>query len=188
MGVILAAVGTFALCFVIDKLFTKIFRSRSQHRSGLSVRLSKHYAVAGILLVVLGIAALVSGVLDTVALAVGGAAVIVLGVCLVVYYMAFGIYYDADSFILTSFGKKTTVYEFRDIRCQQLYVVQGGNVIVELYMNDGRTVQLQSAMEGMNPFLDHAFSAWLRQTGRDPETCDFHDPANSCWFPPLEVQ
>ena len=188
MGVILVVVGTFALCFGIDKLFTKLFRSQKQHRSGLSVRLSKHYAIIGVLLVVLGIGALVSGVLNTPALTAAGAAVLVLGICLVVYYMTFGVFYDADSFILTTFGKKNTVYSFGDIRCQQLYVVQGGNMIVELYMTDGRTVQIQSAMEGMVPFLDHAFTAWLRQTGRDPQTCDFHDPANYCWFPPLEVQ
>jgi len=65
--------------------------------------------------------------------------------------------------------------------------VQGGNVIVELHLKDARAVSLQSGMEGVYPFLDHAFYAWCRQTGRDPETCDFHDPANSLWFPMEEV-
>ena len=23
------------------------------------------------------------------------------------------------------------------------------------------------------------------QTGTDPESCDYHDPGNSCWFPPV---
>lgn len=186
MLAILVIVGTFALCFGVDYLFTKKFRSQSQHRSGLSVRLNKHYAGFGLVFAVIGIAALISGVLNTPVLAVGGVVVIVLGVCLVVYYMTFGIFYDADSFILTTFGQKSTVYAFRDICGQQLYMVQGGNVIVELHMGDGRTVQIQSAMEGAYPFLDHAFSAWVRQTGRDPQSCDFYDPENSCWFPPVE--
>ena len=27
---------------------------------------------------------------------------------------------------------------------------------------------------------------WLEQTGRRQEDCGFYDPANSCWFPPVE--
>lgn len=183
MDMILVAVGTLALCFGLDKLFTKLFRSQAQHKTGLSVRLSKRYAAFGLILVAIGIAALISGVMDTWALAAGGVIVVILGICLIVYYMTFGIFYDAESFILTTFGNKSTVYAFRDIRCQQLYVVQGGSVVVELHMTDGRTVQLQSAMDGYDKFLDHAYDAWLRQTGRQPEDCAFHDPDNSCWFP-----
>ena len=187
MTPIFVIVATFALCFGVDYLFTKKFRSKTQHRSGLSVRLSKHYAVIGVLLMVLGIAALISGVLNTPVLVAGGVFVIALGIFLIGYYMSFGIFYDADSFILTTFGKKSTVYTYRDIQAQQLYLVQGGNVIVELHMHDGSAVQIHSAMEGANRFLDHAYSAWLRQTGRDPRTCDFYDPENSVWFPPVEA-
>ena len=64
--------------------------------------------------------------------------------------------------------------------------MQGGNIIVELHMDDGTTVSLQSAMEGINPFLDTAFAAWCLQTGRDPQSCDFHDPSQSLWFPTVE--
>ena len=53
-------------------------------------------------------------------------------------------------------------------------------------MTDGRTVQLQSAMDGVYPFMDKAFTMWLRQTGRRQEDCSFYDPQNSCWFPPVE--
>ena len=186
MAAIFVVIGTLALCFGIDKLFTKLFRSKVQHRSGLSVRLNKRYASVGVVLTALGALGLISGVLNTPVMIFGGVLVIVLGVCLLVYYMSFGIFYDADSFILNTFGKRSVTYVFGDIRCQQLYVVQGGSLILELYMNDGCTVQLQSSMEGVYTFLDHAFTAWLRQTGRDPATCDFHDPGNSRWFPPLE--
>ena len=111
---------------------------------------------------------------------------LLMGAALITYYMSFGIFYDADSFILTTFGKKSVVYRFADIRAQQLYTIQGGGVLVELHMADGRTVSIQSAMEGAYPFLDHAFAAWCRQTGRDPESCGFHDPSQSLWFPTEE--
>ena len=56
----------------------------------------------------------------------------------------------------------------------------------ELYLKDGSTVSLQSTMDGVYPFLDTAFAGWCLQTGRDPESCDFHDPSKSLWFPPVE--
>lgn len=188
METILVVVGTFALCFGVDKLFTKIFRSQAEHHSGLAVRLSKRYGAFGLILAVIGVAALISGVMDTWALTAGGVVVVLVGVGLIVYYMTFGVFYDTDTFILTTFGKKSTTYSYKDIKCQQLYIVQGGNVVVELHMTDGRTVQLQSGMEGMYAFLDHAFAAWLRQTGRTVEDCPFYDPKNSCWFPSADAE
>ena len=184
--VIAVAAATFGLCYLFDKGFTNTFRSKAQHHSGLAVRASKRYAVFGIGLVILGIAAVVTGLSDGPVLLIGGIIVLLAGVGLIVYYLSYGIFYDADSFIYTTFGKKSVTYCFGDIQAQQLYLVQGGNIIVELHMKDGRTVSLQSAMEGTYPFLDHAFSAWCRQTGRDPETCDFHDPSQSLWFPRVE--
>lgn len=186
MPIILVVLGTFALCFAVDKGFTKVFRGKEQHKSGLSVRLNKKYGLAGILLAVLGVAAVFAGIRESsTLLLVGGGLIIVMGVCLLVYYMTFGIFYDSDSFILTTFGKKSITYAFRDIKCQQLFNAYGA-IVIELHMNDGRAVQLQASMEGVYPFLDKAFSAWLRQTGRTMESCTFHDPENSCWFPPVE--
>ena len=68
-------------------------------------------------------------------------------------------------------------------RGQKLYLIQGGSVMIELHLADGRTIGLQSGMDGVYPFLDHAFYAWCRLTGRDPDTCEFHDPSQSKWFP-----
>ena len=186
MPIILVALATFALCFAVDKGFTKIFRGKEQHKSGLSVRLNKKYGLAGILLGVLGVAAIFAGTREpSTLLLVGGGLIIVMGVCLLVYYMTFGIFYDSDSFVLTTFGKRSVTYAFRDIKCQQLYNAYGA-IVIELHMTDGRAVQLHATMEGVYPFLDKAFAAWLRQTGRTMESCTFHDPENSCWFPPVE--
>lgn len=186
LGIIVMAAATFGVCFLLDKGFTKVFRGTQQHQTGLSVRLSKRYGSGGLLLVVLGLAAVFSGVTNGKVLLVGGIFVALLGVGLIVYYMTFGVYYDADSFVLTTFGRKSTTYAFRDIRAQQLYTVTGGSTIIELHLHSGRTVSLQSTMTGVYPFLDSAFAAWCRQTGRNPEDCPFHDPANSRWFPGLE--
>lgn len=183
--VILAAAGTFGLCFLVDKGFTKIFRSKAQHKSGLSVRANKRYAVVGLLLAVLSIAAVLNSLDGEWLLLAGGCLLALVGVFLIVYYMTFGIFYDDESFILTTFGKKSTIYRYADIKAQQLYVTYG-NVIIELHMTDGRTVQLHANMEGAYPFLDKAYAAWLVQKGLTEEECAFHDPSNSCWFPPVE--
>ena len=187
MFYILVAAAVFGLCFLVDKGFTKSFRNQTQHKSGLSVRLSKRYALFGLILTLVGILAICMGLADGSVLLWGGVIVLLMGAGLITYYLTFGIFYDADSFIFTTFGKKSVVYSFSDIREQKLYVVQGGSIIVELHMADGRAVSLQSTMEGTYPFLDHAFAAWCRQTGRNPEECAFHDPSNSLWFPMEEV-
>lgn len=184
--VIVVAALTFGVCYLFDKGYTNIFRNKIQHQTGLAVRVNKRYAVFGLFLTLLGILAIITGVTDGPVLLVGGIIVLLVGACLITYYMTFGIFYDADSFILTTFGKKSVTYRFCDIRTQQLYVVQGGSVVIELHLADGRAVSVQSGMEGTYPFLDHAFSAWCRQTGRDPENCPFHDPSNSLWFPTEE--
>lgn len=185
LGVLLVAALVFGVCFLIDKGFTKLFRSQAQHKSGLSVRLNKKYGAFGLILFVLGISAVFTGIGDGWVLTAGGALIALVGIALVVYYMTFGVFYDNDSFILTTFGKKSTTYRYADIKSQQLYNSYG-SILIELHMADGRNVQLQSAMTGVYPFLDKAFSAWCAQKGLREDDCTFHDPANSCWFPPME--
>lgn len=185
IAVLIVAALVFGVCFLIDKGFTKLFRSQAQHYSGLSVRLNKKYAAFGLVLFVLGLGAFFAGLDQELLLLIGGALIAVIGVGLVVYYMTFGVFYDEDTFLLTTFGKKSAVYRYSDIAGQQLYN-NYGQTVIELHMTDGRAVQLQSAMPGVYPFLDKAFSAWCRQRGLREEDCDFHDADNSCWFPPVE--
>ena len=66
---------------------------------------------------------------------------------------------------------------------QKLYLITGGNIVVELQLENGKTVSLQSTMEGVYPFLDTAFQRWCAQKGLTPEECDFYDPQKSWWFP-----
>ena len=187
MLVFLVIAGTLLLCWLVDKGFEKLFRSRPQHVSGKSVRLNKYYGVGGLLLTVLGISAVFSGVKnDTALLLYGGILLILVGIALIVYYMTFGVFYDKDSFLLTTFGKKSTTYRYADIQQQQLYRNQGGSVLIELYLRDGRSVQLQSTMKDVYAFMDTAFEGWCHQRGVQKEDCAFYDPDNSCWFPSVE--
>ena len=50
-------------------------------------------------------------------------------------------------------------------------------------LENGKSVSVNSNMDGVYPFLDAAFSHWCRQKGIDPESCAFHDPSKSWWFP-----
>lgn len=184
--VIVIAAVAFGLCFLVDKGFTKLFRNQAQHKSGRAVRLNKRYGSIGLIVAVLGVAALVAGIGDKSWLMIAaGSALLLVGAALVVYYMTFGVFYDEGSFILTTFGKKSRTYRYADIKGQQLYA-NYGSVVIEIFMRDGRTFQLQSGMKEVYPFMDYAFERWLEQTGRDRESCDFHDPEKSCWFPQME--
>ena len=184
--ILLTAAAVFGLCFAVDKAFAKLFRSKAQHRSGMAVRANKRYGLFGVILSVLGIMAVCVGISDGPVLLWGGIVVLLMGAALAVYYLSFGVFYDGETFLLSRFGKKEVTYRFSDIKGQKLYMVQGGNVIIELHMADGGTVSLQSTMDGVYPFLDTAFAAWCLQTGRDPQSCDFHDPSQSLWFPTVE--
>jgi hypothetical protein len=184
--ILMVAAVVFGLCFLADRLFKKLFRNQRQHSSGRSVRLNKRMCTFGIMMIVLGVVAVFACLNGSgMVLGAGGGLIIVVGIGLIVYYMSFGIYYDEDSFYLNTFGRKGISYDYEAIQGQRLYTASG-NVVVELHMKDGRTVGLQSAMDGVYPFLDEAFAGWCRQTEHDPENCDFHDPSNSIWFPVVE--
>ena len=184
--VLFLAAAIFGICFAVDKAFTKAFRSKAQHRSGMAVRANKMYGLAGLILSILGILGFLTALGSNILLLIGGAVALVLGICLVTYYLSFGIFYDGETMLICGFGKKDREYFFRDIQGQKLYLVQGGSLIVELHMADGSAVSLQSSMDGILPFLDTAFAAWCLQKGIDPQSCTFHDPSQSLWFPTVE--
>ena len=186
--ILLVAAAVFGVCYLIDKTFTKLFRSKAQHMSGMAVRVSKTYGVVGVILIVIGIMAVIVGISSSVLLLIGGVIVLCMGIGLAAHYLGHGIFYDGESFLVSSFGKKSVTHYFKDIREQKLYLIQGGNIVIELHMADGSAVSLQSTMDGVYPFLDTAFAGWCLQTGRDPQSCDFHDPSKHWWFPHEEEE
>ena len=177
------AAAVFGICYLVDRVFTAKFRSKAQHRSGMAVRVNKQYGVFGVALSVLGVLAVGVGINGGTALIIGGIVVLIMGISLAVYYLTHGIFYDGESFLVTSFRKADRVYTYDQITEQKLYLIQGGNVVIELHMADGTAVSLQSSMEGVYLFLDTAFAGWCLQKGIDPQSCDFYDPSKSWWFP-----
>ncbi len=182
---ILAAL-VFGVCFLVDKGFTKLFRGSRQHKSGMAVKHNKRTAVFGLVLAMLGIAGILSGNAGGRGLLVMSIAVLLMAVVLIVYYLSFGIYYDREAFLVSGFGKQSVSYDYGSIRQQKRYVIQGGSVLVELHMDDGNTVGVQSTMDGAYPFLDYAFARWCDEKGMDPDSCDFHNPGEHRWFPEEE--
>ena len=187
VSILLVVAVVFGICFLADKGFTKLFRGQAQHQSGLSVRPNKKYGAFGLILVVVGLGGVFAGLKDDKVLLFGGCVVVLLGIGLVIYYLSTGLFYDEESFLYTSFGKKSVTYHYRDIQAQQLYNAQG-SMMVELYMTDGKSVNVHGNMVGAYDFLDKAFTRWCAQRGINAEDCPFHDPSNSCWFPPISEE
>ena len=186
LAILIVAAVIFGICFLVDKAFAKLFRAKAQHRSGKAVRANKRYGVFGVVLSILGIMAICVGITDGPVLLWGGVIVLLMGIGLAVHYLSFGVFYDGETFLLSRFGKKDLEYHFRDILGQKLYIIQGGTILVELHLTNGTALSLQSNMEGVFPFLDTAFAAWCLQKGIDPQSCTFHDPSQSLWFPTVE--
>ena len=157
--ILIIAAIIFGICYLVDKTFSKLFRSKAQHRSGKAVRANKRYGVFGVVLTILGIMAICVGVTDGPVLIWGGIIVLLMGISLTVYYLSFGIFYDDESILLQRFGKKDVIYAYKDIVGQKLYLIQGGTIVIELHMADGSTVSVQSSFEGAYSFLDSAFYA-----------------------------
>lgn len=185
VSLLIVCAAVFGLCFLVDKGFAKLFRNHREHKSGLAVRHNKKVMAFGVIAVAIGVAAFFSAGRGGLIFYIGGGVLCLLGVFLIVLYTTFGIFYAEETFLVTTFGKKSTVYSYGDIRTQQLYNNMG-KLLIELHMTDGRTVQLQSGMEGAYPFMDKAFSGWLRQKGLERAQCSFYDPQNCRWFPETE--
>ena len=186
MAYLILAAAVFGLCFAVDKGFSKIFRSRKEHKSGLAVKPGKRTAAVGVFVALLGVAGLLSG-FSGAAMAIGSGMIVLLGAVLIGYYLSYGIYYDDETFLVAAFGKRDAIYRYDRIQSQRRFVVQGGSVIVELHVDDGSAVTVQTNMDGAYAFLDHAFARWCVQKGINPDACDFHDPGQHCWFPEEEA-
>ncbi len=182
VGVIIVAALAFGLFYLMDKAYTKVFRSQSQHLSGKSVRLNKRYGTIGLVMAIFGLVALFAGLGTSLLLIICGSLILLVGIALIVYYMTFGIFYDDDTFLVTTFGKRSKTHSYGEITGQQLYN-NAGTTLIELFLEDGSSIQLQENMPGACEFMDFALEVWLRQKDKTQEECDFCNPDNSCWFP-----
>ena len=188
MAYLVIAAATFGLMFLLDKGLTKLFRSRDQHKTGTAVRLNKRYGVFSLLLMILGVLGLGFGLTEPSAmLVVCGILLIPGGALLGIYYLTHGIFYDRDTFLHTTFGNRSRTCRYADICSQRLYRLQGGSYLVELYLTDGTTVSVQTAMPGALDFLDHASHARMRHLGLNSHECEWYQPDRCGWFPEEEV-
>ena len=181
--IFIIAALVFLICWGVDRLFIRLFRSKAQHRSGLAVRSSKRYGLFGVIFTVLGILGIFSGTGGDKILLYAGIVVMLMGIALAVHYLSFGIFYDGESFLLCRFGRKDREHRYDEIVSQKLYTITGGSTVIELTLKDGSVLSLQSTMDGVYPFMDTAFAGWCLETGRRMEDCDFYDPSKSWWFP-----
>ena len=183
MGYLLVIAATFGAMFLIDKGLTKLFRSRDQHHSGTAVRLKKHYGILSLAMMILGVLGILTFFFDGNAiLLLGGLLVAPGGVVLGIYYLTHGIFYNDESFLYVTFGNRSREYHYGDIRGQKLYEIQGGTLLVELHMADGKTVSVQTSMEGAKTFLDKAAHARMRQLGLNSHECQWFDETEGCCF------
>lgn len=184
---LIVAAATFGAMYGLDRLFTRLFRSQAQHRSGTAVRLKKGYGIAAIALGLLAVLSLMQFLANgEVLMLVCAIVLIAMGGGLGAYYLSHGIFYDDDTFLFTTLGKKPVTHRYGDITGQKLYVLQGGTYVVELYMADKSTVSVQTSMPGAYDFLDKACHARFRQLGINSFECGWFDESQSCWFPPVE--
>ena len=187
MGYLLVIAATFGAMYLMDKGLTRLFRSREQHRSGTAVRLKKHYGILSLAMIILGVLGILTFFFDgNVILLLGGVLVAPGGAALGIYYLTHGIFYDDDSFLYVTFGNNAREYRYADIQGQKLYEIQGGTLLVELHMRDGRAVSVQFSMEGAPSFLDKAAHARMRQLGLNSHECSWFDESQGRWFPPVE--
>jgi hypothetical protein len=185
LALFMAAV--FGLCRLVDILFTRIFRSKPQHKSGRAVRLSPHVGGIGVGVFLLGLMAVLFGGGQGWILIAGGVMLLLLGIGLVVYYLSFGVYYDEEGFLFSALGRRAIFCRYETIKAQRLYNA-GGKLLIELHMEDGNTIQLPAGMKGREAFLDYAYEGWVRQKHLAAEELLFHDADNSVWFPTLDPE
>ena len=141
------------------------------------VRQPRRASVIGIVLLVAGIsvALFVPGVLG-----VGGGAVIaLLGAVLLLSFFSFSIQYDDEGFTCRTL-RSAKRYQYNQIRGEQALATRGG-IAVMLFVGDD-AVELSEAMQGVRPFLSHAYYARCRQLNIDPETCPPPAPEALVWF------
>ena len=169
----LICAAVFGLCYLVDRLLS---RGRSKSAPERTVRQPRRAFVIGVVLLVAGvfIALFVPGLLG-----VGGVVIALLGAVLILSFFSFTVEYDDEGFTCRTLrGSKR--YQYSQIRGEQALTTRGG-IAVMLYVGDDG-VELSEAMQGARAFLSHAYYAWCRQKGIEPEDCPPPAPEALVWF------
>ncbi len=168
----------FGLCFLGDKVVTAMV-NRAKNRKRVMPPL--RYPVMAVVLALAGGAVAWYGLSIHKPLYMVVAAVfLAVAVWSAVYYCTTGITYDGESFTFRR-GSFRKTFRFDQIRGQRSDVTMKIKCLV-LCVED-QDVVLYSNMQGYVPFLTCAYESWCRAKGLDPTNQDWHDPADTRWFP-----
>lgn len=172
----------FLICFLVDLLLKKLFPKDPIEKGKQVVRLPRRGAIMGVILCFVGLIVLVRFYpqsADTLLL-LGGIAALILGAILLVNYFSFFIYYDDETFLYRDFRHKKTRYHFSQIRGQRSMLTRSG-VQTMLFVAE-ESIQLYSAMQGLDTFLNKAFYKWCSVKGIDPDSVE-NNPRMLTYFP-----
>ena len=174
----------FGLIALLDFLFQKLFPKSKAEKSGQTVRLPRYSSILGLIMALVGIIALLFFPMKSQRfLQFGCVVVLVMGLFLLVNYFRFGIFYDETGFIYRTLTKKAKSYRYKDITGQRSFLARSG-LNTSIYV-DGDEIQLYSAMQGLDSFLNKAFYGWCRANHIDPDTVE-NNPRMLTYFPEPE--
>lgn len=173
----------FGLCFLGDKAISAIV-ARARNRSRVMPPL-RYPIMAAVLALVGGAVAWYGHSIGKPLYLVVAAVFLAVAVWSAVYYCTTGITYDDETFTFRR-GKVRQTFRFDQIRGQRSDVTMKIKCLV-LCVED-KDVVLYSNMQGYTPFLTQAYERWCRAKGLDPEQQDWHDPADTRWFPDEEPE
>ena len=175
----------FLICFLIDLLLKKLFPKEAIEKGKQVVRLPRRGAIFGVILAFTALVVFVRILpqkMDTLLL-IGGIAALLLGAVLLVNYCSFAIYYDEETFLYKDFRHKKTLYHYSQIRGQRSMLTRSG-VNTLLFVGE-ESLQLYSAMQGLDSVLNKAFFRWCAVKGIDPDSVE-NNPAMLTYFPDPE--
>ena len=180
--ILLIGAVVFLCCFLVDKLLGKLFPKSALEKSKNVVRPPRKSAIFGTLMVFFPIVALLFWMPeggDTLLL-IGCIGAIAMGIFLLITYFSVSIYYGDETFLYKTLRGGKKEYHYSQIKGQRSLMTRGGiNTI--LFVGDDE-INLYSAMQNLNAFLNKAFFAWCRVKGIDPDTVE-NNPRMFTWFP-----
>lgn len=183
--VLIICAVVFLVCFLIDLLLKAIFPKSRLEKSKQVVRPPRRSVVFGIILTFLGAAVLIRKLpeADDVLLLIGAGVAMIFGVILLCTYFSFSIFYDEEGFLYRAWGKGKKEFRYSQIRGQRSLMTRGGiNTI--LFVGD-EEINLYSAMQNLNAFLNKAFFKWCAAKGIDPDSIE-NNPRMVTYFPDPE--
>ena len=176
---LIVAAVVFGLCFLLDRLFQKLFPKSDLQKSKKTVRMPRRCVVFGILLLTVSFAVLLFFGSDTLLL-IGSIVGMLLGALLLGYYFSFSICYNDEAFLYRDLRHRKTQYTYAQILGQRSLMTRSGINVTLLVADD--SVMLTSAMEGASAFLQHAFFRWCGEKGIDPDSVE-NNPRMLTFFP-----